>query len=208
MLCQGICDKLIIAIENLSRNEYSKRFFFILLTSGNALLFLKLCVFLISSPPPPVLFRNFQKWLEMVLFSARLGNGICSGTNHWCWSLAGNEKWPISKLSRENILKWPYQSWPPGTNAQHDAHVGPSHKASMLGELVLTAQGDTAAPSSVGPGLILQTEEQSWGRPQVAPMCQREVALAPCKGSGKAESSCSPLALVVACKLQTLLVLG
>lgn len=107
MLCQGICDKLIIAIENLSRNEYSKRFFFILLTSGNALLFLKLCVFLISSPPPPVLFRNFQKWLEMVLFSARLGNGICSGTNHWCWSLAGNKKWPISKLSRENILKWP-----------------------------------------------------------------------------------------------------
>lgn len=52
-----------------------------LLTSGNALLFLTLCVFLISSPPPPAPFRNFQKLLEMVLFSASLGNGISSGTN-------------------------------------------------------------------------------------------------------------------------------
>jgi len=40
-----------------------KKIFFRLLTSGNALLFLKLCVFLISCLPPPVLFRDFQKWL-------------------------------------------------------------------------------------------------------------------------------------------------
>lgn len=115
-----------------------REFFFILLTSGNALLFLKRCVFLISSPPPPVLFRNFQKWLEMVLFSARLGNGICSGTNHWHSSLAGNKKWHISKLARENILESPSQFWPPGTDTRRGA-VGLSHEASVLQDFVLTA---------------------------------------------------------------------
>lgn len=183
MLCQGICDKLIIVIENLSGNEYSKRIFFILLASGNALLFLKLCVFLISSPPPPVLFRNFQKWLEMVLFSAHLGNGICSETNHWCWSLAGNKKWPISKLSRESILKLLYQSWPPGTNTQRDAVWGyptkPQCWRSLSSQLRETQQ--------LHPQWILAwsctQKEQSWSRPQVAPMYQREVSLTPCKGS-------------------------
>lgn len=55
-------------MENLSGNEYSKKkiiTLFRLLTSGNAFLLPKLCVFLISSPPPPSPFRNDEKWADV-----------------------------------------------------------------------------------------------------------------------------------------------